>query len=53
MKRSADDLFKYVTNIVDKINNTNGFAVTGWCQKEVVNDQSNNDTKEEAPLPCF
>ena len=28
------------------INTTNGFTVTGWYKKGVVNDQSNNDTNE-------
>ena len=46
MKQTVVMIFEPTTKIVNMINTTNGFTVTGWYKKGVVNDQSNDDTNE-------
>ena len=41
---SSDELLDCAIEILNSINNSNGFTVTGWYKKCVVNDQLNNGT---------
>ena len=43
---SSDDVYASAKAIVNRINTTNGFTVTGWYKKGVANDHSNNEANE-------